>query len=134
MSQAYLIADTKIHDPEKYESYKRLAKPIVEEFGGEYIIRGGRLDVAQADLWSPSRLVVIRFPNRATALAFLSSEAYQPVKAIRLQASEATVTVVEGFLRPDQSRYRALFDDRFRLGFECALVNPPRGFSAGCAL
>jgi uncharacterized protein (DUF1330 family) len=43
MSQAYLIADTKIHDPEKYESYKRLAKPIVEEFGGEYIIRGGRL-------------------------------------------------------------------------------------------
>ena len=97
MSQAYLIADTKIHDQEKYESYKRLAKPIVEEFGGEYIIRGGRLDVAQADLWSPSRLVVIRFPNRATALAFLSSEAYQPVKAIRLQASEATVTVVEGF-------------------------------------
>jgi len=53
--------------------------------------------VAQADLWSPSRLVVIRFPNRAMALAFLSSEAYQPVKAIRLQASEATVTVVEGF-------------------------------------
>ena len=31
MSQAYLIADTKIHDPEKYEAYKRLAKPIVEE-------------------------------------------------------------------------------------------------------
>jgi uncharacterized protein (DUF1330 family) len=26
MSQAYLIADTKIHDPEKYEAYKRLAK------------------------------------------------------------------------------------------------------------
>ena len=83
MSQAYLIADTKIHDPEKYEAYKRLAKPIVEEFGGEYIVRGGRLDVAQADLWSPSRLVVIRFPNRDAALAFLSSEAYQPVKAIR---------------------------------------------------
>ena len=97
MSQAYLIADTKIHDPEKYEAYKRRAKPIVEEFGGEYIVRGGRLDVAQADLWSPSRLVVIRFPNRDAALAFLSSEAYQPVKAIRLQASEATVTVVEGF-------------------------------------
>ena len=70
MSQAYLIADTKIHDPEKYEAYKRLAKPIVEEFGGEYIVRGGRLDVAQADLWSPSRLVVIRFPNRDAALAF----------------------------------------------------------------
>ena len=67
MSQAYLIADTKIHDPEKYEVYKRLAKPIVEEFGGEYIVRGGRLDVAQVDLWSPSRLVMIRFPNRNAA-------------------------------------------------------------------
>ena len=97
MSQAYLIADTKIHDPEKYEAYKRLAKPIVEELGDEYIVRGGRLDMAQADLWSPARLVVIRFPNRDAALAFLSSEAYQPVKAIRLQASEATVTVVQGF-------------------------------------
>ena len=27
---------------------------------------------------------------------FLSSEAYKPVKAMRLQASEATITVVEG--------------------------------------
>ena len=97
MSQAYLIADTKIHDPEKYEAYKRLAKPIVEEFGGEYIVRGGRLDLAQAELWLPSRLGVIRFPNRDAALAFFSSEAYQPLKAIQLQASGATVTVVEGF-------------------------------------
>jgi uncharacterized protein (DUF1330 family) len=39
----------------------------------------------------------MRFLNRAKALAFLSSEAYQPVKAIRLQAYEATVTFVEGF-------------------------------------
>ena len=76
MSQAYLIADKKIHDPEKYEAYKRLTKPIVEVFFGEYILREERLDVAQADLWSPSRLVVIRFPNRDAALAFLSSEAY----------------------------------------------------------
>ena len=96
MPPAYLVMDTKLHDPELYEKYKQLAKPIVERFGGEYLVRGGAVHIDQSDLWSPSRIVLIKFENVEVAKSFLSSEEYQPVKALRLSASEATISIVEG--------------------------------------
>ncbi len=80
---AYLIADTNVHDAENYERYKSLARPIAEQFGGEYLARGGELRVDDDDLWSPSRLVVIAFPDMAAVDAFLDSEEYAPVKEMR---------------------------------------------------
>lgn len=38
---AYLVVDTKINNPEVYEEYKKLAKPIAEKYGGVYRVRGG---------------------------------------------------------------------------------------------
>lgn len=93
---AYLIADTNVTDPEGYERYKALARPIAERFGGEYVARGGELFVDDDDLWAPRRLVVIRFPDLATAKEFLASDDYEPVKAMRREFAESTVVVVEG--------------------------------------
>jgi uncharacterized protein (DUF1330 family) len=93
---AYLIADTRITDPEGYEEYKALARPIAESFGGEYIARGGEMVVADDQLWSPTRLVVIRFPDLDTARRFLASDEYAPARALRHRYAESTVVVVEG--------------------------------------
>jgi uncharacterized protein (DUF1330 family) len=93
---AYIIVDTKITDPEAYDRYKALAKPIAETYGGEYLARGGELDVVQDDLWTPARLVIIRFPDMAAARAFTDAPEYAPVKAIRLGASQATLAIVDG--------------------------------------
>ena len=38
---AFLVVDTKIKNPEAYEEYKKLVKPIAEKFGGVYRARGG---------------------------------------------------------------------------------------------
>ncbi len=93
---AYLLVDTDISDPEAYERYKALARPTVEAYGGEYLARGGALDVYEDELWSPSRLVIIRFPDRAAARAWAESPEYAPVKAIRHGAARATLAVVDG--------------------------------------
>jgi uncharacterized protein (DUF1330 family) len=93
---AYLIADTKIHDAEGYEQYKALARPAAEAFGGEYVARGGEMVVADEQLWSPTRIVVIRFPDLASAHQFLDSDEYAPAKALRHQFATSTVVVVEG--------------------------------------
>ncbi len=39
---AYLIADTNVTNPERYEEYKRQVSPMIERFGGRYAVRGGR--------------------------------------------------------------------------------------------
>jgi len=94
---AYLIVDTKINDEVAYEEYKIRAKPIVESYGGEYLVRGGNTTVSESELWTPTRLVVVRFPSREAVENFLSCDEYAPVKAIRHKHAQTTMTVVDGF-------------------------------------
>jgi uncharacterized protein (DUF1330 family) len=93
---AFLIVDTKVNDPAAYEEYKKLAKPIAEKFGGNYRARGGELDILETDLWSPTRIVVVEFPDMASAQAFVNSEEYAPVKKIRHANAECTLFIVDG--------------------------------------
>lgn len=93
---AFIVVDTRIHDADEYEEYKRRAKPIVEKHGGIYRARGGMLDVREADLWSPTRIVIVEFPDVKTAQAFLDSDEYAPVKAMRHKHADSTLFIVDG--------------------------------------
>jgi uncharacterized protein (DUF1330 family) len=93
---AYLIVDTQIDNPEAYEEYKQLAKPIAEKYGGVYRARGGTLDIVEADLWTPTRMVIIEFPDMAAARAFVDSEEYAPVKPIRRENARCTLVILDG--------------------------------------
>ncbi|MBL8483156.1 MAG: DUF1330 domain-containing protein [Rhodocyclaceae bacterium] len=93
---AFLIVDTKIHDPEAYEVYKNLAKPIAEKYGGVYRARGGAMDLRENQLWTPTRVVIIEFPDVQSAQRFVDSEEYAPVKPLRLAAAECTLFILQG--------------------------------------
>ncbi|MEL6482015.1 MAG: DUF1330 domain-containing protein [Pseudomonadota bacterium] len=93
---AYTIVDTKLIDPAAYEEYKAKARPIAERHGGRYLARGGKLDIVEAGLWHPSRIVIIEFPSMAHARAFADDPDYQPIAQIRRANAEATIVIVEG--------------------------------------
>lgn len=93
---AYLIVDTLLHDPDLYEQYKLKAKPIVEKYGGEYLARGGQLILKETDLWTPTRMVVIRFPSAEQANKFYDSTEYRDVLPISKQSARRTVVVLDG--------------------------------------
>lgn len=93
---AYIVVDVDIHNPEIYEDYKKQVVHIVTAFGGEYIARGGALDVIQDELWRPTRMVLLKFPSVAQAKGFLDSPEYAPVKQMRLDNSTGTLVIVEG--------------------------------------
>jgi uncharacterized protein (DUF1330 family) len=93
---AYLIVDTELLDPEHYEEYKLRAKPIVEQFGGEYLARGGAMDFKKTSLWTPQRMVLIKFPNMQQAEAFYNSAAYQAVLPISQRSAKRSVILLEG--------------------------------------
>ena len=93
---AYLIVDTLIENPQEYEKYKQLAKPIAEKYGGVYRVRGGDMDVRETDLWTPTRMVIIEFPDMDAARAFVDSEEYAPVKPLRRNNAKCTLTIVDG--------------------------------------
>lgn len=92
---AYVVVDTKIHNPEAYEEYKAQAKPIAEKYGGVYRARGGEMDILETDLWSPTRMVIVEFPDRQAARDFLSSEEYKPVRQLRRDNADCTLFILE---------------------------------------
>lgn len=93
---AYLIVDTLLNDPKLYEEYKAKARPLIEKFGGEYLARGGKMTLRETDLWSPSRLVLVRFRDVETANRCLDSPEYQQIFTISKKSARRTAVILEG--------------------------------------
>jgi len=92
----YLILDNTIHDPAKYEEYKRAVPAIVAKHGGEYLARGGRFEVLAGN-WDPKRIVIFKWPNRDAVNAFMTDPEYQPWKKLRESAATTNnLLLVEG--------------------------------------
>ena len=92
---AYVIADIEVHDPAKFEDYKKLAGPCAAEFVGRYIVRGGSLEALEG-AWAPKRLVVLEFPSVEKAKTWWDSASYSGPKAIRQASAKSKFVVVEG--------------------------------------
>lgn len=92
---AYLIVNIDVHDPEVYEGYKTGAAALVDRHGGEYIVRGGEFDVLEGD-WTPTRLVILRFPDRTALNAFYSDPDYAPLKKLRQSSASSDAIAVDG--------------------------------------
>lgn len=93
---AYILVDTKIENAEVYEEYKALALSIAESYGGKYLTRGGAMDIIDNDLWTPTRMVLIEFPDMEKARAFMKSDAYAPVRPLRENNAKCTLVLLEG--------------------------------------
>jgi uncharacterized protein (DUF1330 family) len=92
---AYVVVDIHIHDPVRYEEYKRLAAPSVVAFGGRYLARGGAVTALEGD-WKTGRFVILEFPSAARAREWWGSELYAPIKAIRHATAKTRMILVEG--------------------------------------
>ena len=93
----YLIGDVDIHNMEEYKIYMQNTKPIVEKYSGEYLVRGGTMDAKDTQLWKPTRMVLIKFPNKPSADEFYQSEEYKPFKEMRHKNASSTMIFVESF-------------------------------------
>ncbi|MDF3014153.1 MAG: hypothetical protein K0Q78_2357 [Cellvibrio sp.] len=63
---AYVIVDIDVHNPEKYKDYLAKITPTVFACNGRYLVRGAQAEVISGN-WQPKRLVVMEFPDLATA-------------------------------------------------------------------
>lgn len=93
--KAYVIVDVKIHDPKRYEDYKKLTPASLTPFDGKFVVRGGTAEKLEGD-WEPGRIVVLEFPSMERAKAWWSSAGYAPAKAIRQASSHTRMILVEG--------------------------------------
>ena len=92
---AYFIVDIDITDPTAFEEYRKAVPATVEKYGGQFLVRGGRLEVVEGS-WRPKRVVVTEFPSLEQGKRWYDSEEYRALKALRLRISKGNVILVEG--------------------------------------
>ena len=90
----YFIADIEVTDPESFEGYKKRVAPIVEKYGGRYLVRGGEPTAVEGD-WKPTRIVVLEFPSEEQLKRVEEQLSVRPLR----QWLRHTASVPKGLLR-----------------------------------
>lgn len=98
MPNGYWIARITVTDPGSYGAYARALPEVVAQFGGRFLVAGGRLEAVEGE--ARPRNVVIVFDDYETARACWHSPAYAEVARLRDGAATVDVVIVEGIDPP----------------------------------
>ena len=81
--------------------YLRQIDATLAPYGGRFVIHGAPPLVVEGD--DPGSMVVIRFPDRASAEAWYASPAYQEILPLRTENSSSTTFIVDGVSEPHRA-------------------------------
>ena len=95
MSSGYVIAHVEVTNPTQYEEYKKWSSVAMQAHGAEVCVRGGQVTVLEGD-WTPSRIVILKFPSFEAAKAFYETPEYHKAREARAGAAVMRMVVVEG--------------------------------------
>jgi uncharacterized protein (DUF1330 family) len=98
MAKGYWIGRVDVNNEDGFKPYAAANQPIFKKFGGHYLVRAGKFDVAEGH--TRSRNVVVEFPDYAAALACYRSPEYPENIKIRLPHSTVELVVIEGYDGP----------------------------------
>jgi len=80
---AYLIVEHSITDTEKFKEYRVKVGPMIAQYGGRYLTRGGSHRFPEGGHWKPERVVIIEFPSMEALNAWYGAPEYQPLISLR---------------------------------------------------
>lgn len=93
--KAYLVLDFSVHDLPGFRPYVEAIPAFIEKHGGRYIVRGAPPSVMEGD-WAPELMVILEFPSRENATAFLADPEAQALFAVRHRTTQSKLVLVEG--------------------------------------
>ncbi len=94
MPKGYIIGHITVNDADAYREYVERDTPILEGFGGRFIVRGGASEAPEGPM--KDRHVVIEFPSFEDARRAYHSAEYQEVVKIRHRTASSDIVLVEG--------------------------------------
>jgi len=96
MKKGYWISlYIKVNDKENLKRYAETVTPIIKNYGGVPLVRGGKYQTFDGDNFS--RTVIWEFPSYEKALECHNSEEYQAGWSIAKNTTLRNMQIVEGF-------------------------------------
>lgn len=91
----YFIVDITVTENEGYQEYIAQAPAMVKAVGGRYLVRGGEPQGIEGD-WSPTRIVIVEFPDEAAFRKLYDNPAYRAILPKRLENTHSRGVLVQG--------------------------------------
>jgi uncharacterized protein (DUF1330 family) len=93
--KAYLVLDLSVNDLAGFRKYIAEIPAFIARHSGKYIVRGVQPTTIEGD-WKPEHMVIIEFPERSKAEAFLSDPEIQDLFKVRHDTTTSKLVLVEG--------------------------------------
>ena len=93
--KAYLVLDLTVNDFGRFKKYIAEIPAFIAKHSGRYIVQGVQPTAIEGN-WRPERLVIIEFPERANAEAFLGDPDIQDLFKVRHETTTSKLVLVDG--------------------------------------
>lgn len=93
--KAYLVLDLSVNDFAGFRKYIAEIPAFIAKHTGKYIVQGVVPTPVEGG-WKPERMVIIEFPARENAQAFLTDPAAQDLFKLRHSTTTSRLVLVDG--------------------------------------
>ena len=93
--KAYLVVDLTVNDFGRFRQYIAEIPAFIARHSGKYIVQGVRPTTIEGD-WKPDRMVIIEFPARSNAEAFLGDPEIQDLFKVRHETTTSRLVLADG--------------------------------------
>lgn len=95
MTKAYWVGHVNVHDMSQYKKYIEANAEPFAKYGAKFLVRGGKHEVREGQM--NDRIVVLEFKDYETAVACYDSPEYQAAMKYRLDHSDGSIVIIEGW-------------------------------------
>ena len=95
---AFLIADIRVINRDKYDEYRRLFRACVKRHHGRFLARGQEPEIVQGG-WHPPRILLCEFDQRTDVDALVASAEYRELEVMRGNCGMFDIVVVDGIAK-----------------------------------
>jgi uncharacterized protein (DUF1330 family) len=93
--KAYLVLDLAVNDFTGFRRYIAEIPAYIAKHSGRYIVQGAEPTPIEGG-WTPQRMVILEFPARANAEAFLEDPDIQDLFKVRHETTTSRLVLVDG--------------------------------------
>lgn len=106
----YVILDITVHDTDTYAQYREKVVPVIENYGGRYVVRSGAKSfdnnpdsavISPEGEWYPDRIIVLEFKSKEQVQRFVESPEYQAIIHLRTSSASTKSVLVNGYQPPE---------------------------------
>jgi uncharacterized protein (DUF1330 family) len=93
--KAYLVLDLTVNDFGRFRTYIAEIPAFIAKHSGKYLVQGVEPTTIEGD-WKPDRMVILEFPERKNAEAFLGDPQIQHLFKLRHETTTSKLVLVDG--------------------------------------